>query len=192
MKKIWMAHQSAPCSLLVLWNGIVKNPVPFAWLSCDLDGVQTEKSHDWSWQRVVPGRSISSCVKLWDTERYINCFIYNNTKGGFLQSTFLMSWKTCQTIHVLLHRYEKEAHRIKSYWSGQRTKESETELLTQDTSVTVRNNVSSFLMQLNPLCPRVHSNASVCSRNRVAQDSNMQNTKQSWRLARQCQWSNVN
>ena len=30
--------------------------------------------------------------------------------------------KTCQTIHVLLHRYEKEAHRIKSYWSGQRTK----------------------------------------------------------------------
>ena len=87
--------------------------------------------------------------------------------------------KTCQTIHVLLHRYEKEAHRIKSYWSGQRTKESETELLTQDTSVTVRNNVSSFLMKLNPLCPRVHFNASVCSRKRVAQDSNMQNTKQS-------------
>ena len=42
MKKIWMAHQSAPCNL----NGIVKNPVPFAWLSYDLDGVQTEKSHD--------------------------------------------------------------------------------------------------------------------------------------------------
>ena len=87
--------------------------------------------------------------------------------------------KTCQTIHVLLHRYEKEAHRIKSYWSGQRTKESETELLTQDTSVTVRNNASSFLTQLNPLCPRVHSNVSVRSRSRVAQDSNMQNTKQS-------------
>ena len=33
---------------------------------------------------------------------------------------------------------------IKSYWSGQRTKESEKELLTQDTSVTVRKNVSSF------------------------------------------------
>ena len=100
--------------------------------------------------------------------------------------------KTCQTIHVLLHRYEKEDHRIKSYWSGQMTKESETELLTQDTSVTVRNNASSLLTQLNPLCPRVHSNVSVRSRSRVAQDSNMQNTKQSWRLARQCQWSNVN
>ena len=75
--------------------------------------------------------------------------------------------KTCQTIHVLLHRYEKEAHRIKSYWLGQRTKKSETELLTQDTSVTVRNNSMSFLTQLNPLCPRVHSNVSVRSRSRV-------------------------
>ena len=54
--------------------------------------------------------------------------------------------KMCQIINVLLHRYEKEAHRTKSYWLGQRTKESETELLTQDTtSVTVRNNVSSIL-----------------------------------------------
>ena len=38
----------------------------------------------------------------------------------------------------------------------------------QDTSVTVRNNVSSLLTQLNPLCLRVQSYASVRSRNSKA------------------------
>ena len=175
---------------LFLWHGIVKIPVPFAWLSCDLDGVQTEKSHDWSWQRVVPGRSISSCVKLWDTVCDIKCFIYDNTKGGFYSQHFWCHENVSEHSCVAtVYRYEKAAHCTKS---GQRTIEIETEPLTRDTSVTIRKNVSSFLTQLSPLCPRVHSNASVHSRNRVAQDSNMQNTKQSWRLARQCQWSNVN
>ena len=55
------------------------------------------------------------------------------------------------------------AHRIKPYLSNQRTKEGETELFAlQDIGVTVCNNVRSR---------RVHSFASVSSRNRVAQDS---------------------
>ena len=120
-------------------------------------------------------RHVSNC----GTSNVILIALYTIIQKGDFTVNLSDVMKTCQIIHVLLHRYEKEAHRIKAYWSG------------QDTSVTVRNNVLSFLTQLNPLCTRVHSNASVRSRNRVVPDSNTQNTKQSWRLARQCQWSNV-
>ena len=118
---------------------------------------------------------VSNC----GTPNVILIALYTIIPKGFFTVNLSDVMKTCQIIHVLLHRYEKEAHRIKSYWSSQRTKESEKELLTQDTSVTVCNSVSSFLTQLNRLCPRVHSDASIRSSNRVAQDSNMQNTKQS-------------
>ena len=106
-------------------------------------------------------RHVSNC----GTPNMILIALYTIILKGDFTVNLSDVMKICQIIHVLLHRYEKEAHRTKSYWLGQRTKESETELLTQDTtSVTVRKNVSSFLTQLNPLCPRLHSNASVCSR----------------------------
>ena len=142
MKKIWMAHQSAPCSL----NGIVKNPVPFAWLSCDLDGVQTEKSHDWSWHELFQdevSRHVSNC----GTSNVILIALYMMIpKGDFYsQVTFLMSWKRVRPFmycYIVMKRrliVSNHIGRVKL-----RTKESETELLTQDTSVTVRNNAHRF------------------------------------------------
>ena len=104
-------------------------------------------------------RHVSNC----GTPNVILIALYMIIPNGDFTVNLSDVMKTCQTIHVLLHRYEKEAHHIKSYWSGQRTKESETELLTQDTSVTVRNNALLFLTHLNPLCPRVHSNVPVRS-----------------------------
>ena len=86
-------------------------------------------------------RHVSNC----GTPKVILIALYTIIQKGDFTVNLSDVMKTCQIIHVLLHRYEKEAHHIKSYWSGQMTKESETELLTQDTSVTVRNNVLSFL-----------------------------------------------